>query len=162
MKLLSKDWIVRGALPLVVLFSLSVLSARADDFPDGAGKTIIMRSCGVCHSTDQIARQRKSQADWQATVVRMQGRGAAVTGDEVDTVVKYLSANFLKVEDASKVNINKATAKDLQTLGFTEAEATAILEYKGRHGDFREWGDLLQIYGVDGEKCEAAKDKMAF
>ena len=162
MKHTSWHWILSGALPLVALFGLSALPARAEDFPDGAGKVIIMRSCGACHSTDQIARQKKSEEDWQATVVRMAGRGAMVTTDEVNTVVKYLATNFAKVVDASKVNVNKASAKDLTKLGFTDSEAAAILDYKGRHGDFRQWADLLQIYGVDGEKAEAAKDKMEF
>ena len=154
--------ILSGMLPLVTLFGLAGVAAHAEDFPDGAGKVIIMRSCGSCHSTDQIARQKKSEDDWQATVVRMAGRGAAVTTDEVNTVVKYLATNFAKVVDASKVNVNKASAPQLVSLGFTDSEAAAILEYKGRHGDFRQWADLLQIYGVDGEKAEAAKDKMEF
>jgi competence protein ComEA len=139
-----------------------VLPAGAEDFPEGAGKTLILRSCGQCHSTDQIARQKKSEADWQSTVVRMAGRGAKVTSEESDTIVKYLAANFAKVEDLSKTNINKAEAKDLITLGFTDKEADAIIDYRTRHGDFRNWADLLQIYGVDGEKAEAAKDKMSF
>ena len=155
-------WVVSAALPLLAMFGLSVTTASAEDFPDGAGKVIILRACGSCHSTDQIARQKKSEEDWQATVVRMAGRGAGVTTDEVNTVVKYLAVNFAKVVDTSKVNVNKATAAQLTTLGFTDSEAAAILEYKGRHGDFRQWGDLLQIYGVPGEKAEAAKDKMEF
>jgi DNA uptake protein ComE-like DNA-binding protein len=162
MKLRFPSWIVGGAMPLLSLLALSPAIVRAEDFPDGPGKVIIMRACGKCHSTDQIARQQKTEENWQATVVRMAGRGADVTTDEVNIVVKYLSANFLKVADASKTNINKATAKDLVTLGFTDAEAAAIIDYKTRHGDFRLWADLLQIYGVDGEKCEALKDKMEF
>ncbi|MGZ6338592.1 MAG: helix-hairpin-helix domain-containing protein [Bdellovibrionota bacterium] len=162
MKLRSKNWILGGAVPLLSLLALSASTVRAEDFPEGPGKVIIMRSCGKCHSTDQIARQQKTEENWQATVVRMAGRGADVTTDEVNVVVKYLAANFLKVADASKVNVNKASAKDLVTLGFTDAEAAAIIDYKTRHGDFRLWADLLQIYGVDGEKCEALKDKMEF
>jgi DNA uptake protein ComE-like DNA-binding protein len=162
MKLRFENWVLGGALPLLSLLALSPATARAEDFPDGPGKVIIMRACGKCHSTDQIARQQKTEENWQATVVRMAGRGADVTTDEVNVVVKYLAANFLKVADSSKTNINKASAKDLVTLGFTDSEAAAIIDYKTRHGDFRLWADLLQIYGVDGEKCEALKDKMEF
>lgn len=162
MKLRFQNWIIGGAIPLLSLLALSAVTARAEDFPDGPGKVIIMRACGKCHSTDQIARQQKTEENWQATVVRMAGRGAEVTTDEVNVVVKYLSANFLKVADATKVNVNKASAKDLVALGFTDSEAAAIIDYKTRHGDFRLWADLLQIYGVDGEKCESLKDKMEF
>lgn len=162
MEMRFQNWIIGGALPLLSLLTLSAATARAEDFPEGPGKVIIMRACGKCHSTDQIARQQKTEENWQATVVRMAGRGAEVTTDEVNTVVKYLSTNFAKVADASKTNINKASAKDLIALGFTESEAAAIIDYKTRHGDFRLWADLLQIYGVDGEKCESLKDKMEF
>jgi DNA uptake protein ComE-like DNA-binding protein len=162
MKLCFQSWIIGGVMPLVSLLALSAVTARADDFPEGPGKVIIMRACGQCHSTDQIARQQKSEDDWQATVVRMAGRGAAVTTDEVTVVVKYLATNFKKVDDASKTNVNKATAAQLVSLGFTDTEAAAIIDYKTRHGDFRQWADMLQIYGVDGEKCESLKDKMEF
>jgi DNA uptake protein ComE-like DNA-binding protein len=160
MSVLSKNWLRGVMIPLVALVGVSPISA--EDFPEGAGKTLIMRSCGQCHSTDQIARQKKSEPEWQATVVRMAGRGAKVTGDETDTIVKYLAANFLKAEDASKVNINKAAAKDFVPLGFTPDEGALIVEYRTKHGDYRDWADLLQIYGVAGEKAEAAKDKMSF
>jgi DNA uptake protein ComE-like DNA-binding protein len=36
------------------------------------------------------------------------------------------------------------------------------VNYRERHGTFREWGELLAIYGVDGRKIEAAKDRMSF
>ena len=76
---------------------LFALPASAQDFPEGAGKTLILRSCGQCHPTDQIARQKKSEQDWQATVVRMAGRGAKVTSEETDTIIKYLAVNFAKL-----------------------------------------------------------------
>jgi len=160
MNVFSQNWLRVALVPLVAVVSVSPIAA--EDFPDGAGKVLIMRSCGQCHSTDQIARQKKSEPEWQATVVRMAGRGAKVTGDETDTIVKYLATNFAKVEDLSKVNINKAATKDFVTLGFTAEEGNLIIEYRGRHGDFRDWADLLQIYGVNGEKAEAAKDKMSY
>ncbi len=47
-------------------------------------------------------------------------------------------------------------------IGLTPDEAKALIGFRDRHGDFREWGDMLVIYGVDGLKIEAAKDKMTF
>jgi competence ComEA-like helix-hairpin-helix protein len=151
------------ALSGLVLGSLLVAPLQAqEEFPEGEGKAIVTRSCGVCHGIDQIARQRKTENEWQATVVRMQGRGAAVTGLEADALVKYLFKSFPRVEDTTKVNVNKATAKQLEELGFTAEEAEKIVDYRERKGDFREWGDLLQIYGVPGQKVEAVKDKITF
>ncbi len=37
-----------------------------------------------------------------------------------------------------------------------------MVKYRERHGDFHAWGDLLIIYGVDGKKIAAAKDKISF
>ena len=153
-----KTFLGSAGLSLVFIASASA----QDSFPEGAGKVLILRSCGACHPTDQISRQKKTETDWQSTVVRMAGRGAKVTTEETETIIKYLAANFAKVEDASKMNVNKATAKDLVTLGFTDKEADAIVDYRTRHGEFRQWADLLQIYGVDGEKAEALQEKMTF
>jgi len=151
------------ALTAVVLITTwTVAPVSAQDFPEGEGKAIVMRVCSVCHGTDQIARQQKTEEEWQATVARMQGKGAAVVGAETDTLVKYLFKSFPRVEDTTKLNVNKATAKEIETLGFTPDEAEKIVDYRTRRGAFREWGDLLQIYGVPGEKVDAVKEKMTF
>ena len=150
------------ALAVLIVCPLLVAPIGAQDFPEGDGKPIILRACGVCHTTDQIARQRKTEEQWQSTVARMQGRGAAITGAEAETLVKYLFKSFAKLEDATKVNVNTATAKQIEELGFSADEAEKIVDYRVRRGKFREWGDLLQIYGVPGAKVEAAKDKMTF
>ena len=64
MKLRFPSWIVGGMMPLVSLLAVATVTARAEDFPDGPGKVIIMRACGKCHSTDQIARQQKTEENW--------------------------------------------------------------------------------------------------
>jgi len=59
--------------------------------------------------------------------------------------------------------VNKAKAAELQSqFSLTPEEADAVVKYRERHGDFREWGELLAIDGVDGRKIEAAKDRMSF
>jgi competence protein ComEA len=93
----------------------------------------------------------------------MSDRGARASTAELDTVAAYLFKNFPKIEDPNKINVNKASAQEIETrLALTTKEAEAIVQYRERHGEYRAWGDLLVIYGVDGKKIEAAKDRISF
>lgn len=54
--------------------------------------------------------------------------------------------------DVAKVNVNTATAKDLQTLpGIGKVTAERIVAYRTEKGKFRSSADLLKVKGV-GEK----------
>jgi competence protein ComEA len=91
------------------------------------------------------------------------GQRTTATRDELTTLTDYLATNFPKVDDPTKVNMNKADAKEMaERLGLSAAEAEAIIKYRDRRGNFRTWGDLLVIYGVDGTKIESLQDKMSF
>ncbi len=93
----------------------------------------------------------------------MATKGVPGTAEQFDAIAAYMAKNFGKTEDATKINVNKAKADDLEkVIGLTPDEAKALIGFRDRHGDFREWGDMLVIYGVDGAKIEAAKDKMSF
>lgn len=139
------------------------LNAAAAVMPEGPGKQIILRECTACHLPDHFVKYRHSNEEWQAIVIRMAPRTRSITKEEAETVQKYLAMNFPKVEDSTKLNVNKATADDMVArLGLTPEEAKAIIDYRQRHGTFREWGELLAIYGVDGRKIDAVKDRMSF
>lgn len=78
-------------------------------------------------------------------------------------VADYLTKTFPKVDDPGKLNVNKASAKEMETaLELTAKEAEAIVSYRDRHGAFRAVGDLYIIYGLDSRKIEAQKDKIGF
>ena len=131
--------------------------------PEGAGKQIILRECTACHPPDHFTKYQHTNEEWQAIVVRMGTRVRAATKDELETVQKYLATNYPKLEDLAKLNVNKATAKEIESrLSLAPAEAEAIVQYRERHGAFRDWGEMLAIYGVDGRKIEALKDRMSF
>jgi len=133
------------------------------ELPDGAGKQIILRECTGCHMPEHFTKYHHTNEEWQAIVIRMGQRVRSATTEELDTVQKYLATNFPKIEDTTRLNVNKATAKEIETqLSFTAKEAEAIVHYREEHGDFREWGEMLVIYGVDGRKIAAVKDKMGF
>jgi competence protein ComEA len=150
----------------LALFSTVALCAVAPAFaqlPDGPGKPIIERSCDGCHRAAAMVDYHKTPEEWDTIVRRMIGRGAQVQGGEVDTLISYLSKSFPKIEDASKLNVNKATADQLVTvMGLTPEEAKAVVDYRDRHGNYRVWGEMLVIYGVDGRKVQAAKDKISY
>ena len=137
--------------------------AGADDLPDGKGKDLILRACVGCHKAEEIAVYRFTKDEYQTIVYRMGDRGAQASRAELDIIAEYLFANFPKVEDPAKINVNKASAQQIAAgLALTNEEAEAVVKYRERHGDFHAWGDLLIIYGVDGRKIAAAKDKIGF
>jgi competence ComEA-like helix-hairpin-helix protein len=142
---------------------LSLLSAKAADLPEGQGKEIILRACVGCHKAGELTAYRFTKDEYQNIVYRMGDRGAQATKAELDIVAAYMFEHFPKVEDASKTNVNKASAQEIAAgLGLTNDEAKVVVKYRERHGDFHAWGDLLTIYGVDGKKIAAAKDKISF
>jgi len=141
----------------------AVPAGSSREMPEGQGKQIILRECTACHLPDHFTKYQHTPEEWQAIVIRMGTRVRAATKDELDTVTKYLAINYPKVEVAGKINVNKAKAADLQAqFLLTPEEADAVVKYRERHGEFREWGEMLAIYGVDGRKIEAAKDRMSF
>ena len=139
------------------------MQAAADDLPDGPGKDIILRACVGCHKAEELTVYRFTRDEYQTIVYRMGDRGAQATRAELDIVAAYMFAHFPKVEDATKINVNKATAQEIAAgLALTNEEAEAVVKYRERHGDYHAWGDLLIIYGVDGKKIAAAKDRISF
>ena len=134
------------------------------DFPDGPAKEYIEKICLQCHPPSQLLSQHKSENDWRATIQRMSTKGIAAPSEQYDAITAYMIKNFPKTEDATKINMNKATAEQIVAAGFglTPAEAKALVAYRDKHGEYREWGEMLVVYGVDGRKLEAAKDKMSF
>jgi competence protein ComEA len=151
-------------LPVLAFGSLLVSPALAQkDFPDGPAKEYITRICLQCHEPAQLLSQKRTEADWRATITRMSTKGIVAPAEQYDAIVAYMAKNFPKTEDTTKINMNKAKAEDIVTaIGLTPDEAKALVTYRDKHGEYREWGEMLVVYGVDGRKLEAAKDKMSF
>ena len=62
------------------------------------------------------------------------------------------AAKPARATPSAPVNLNTATANDLQTLpGIGRATATRILEYRQKNGGFRKIEDLMNVKGI-GEK----------
>ena len=98
----------------------------------------------------------------------MVDRGALLDDDEITIVVEYLAQHFgpAKAAEGSasgKVNVNKATAKELvAALGLSDKEAEAVVQYRQRNGNFATWEDLKKVSELDSKKIEAKKDQLEF
>ena len=146
---------------VLICLALVLPLTAADDLPGGPARDIILKSCDGCHKAADIPKYRHTKPEWVAVIDRMAKR-ANLNGADADLLVEYMFANFPKVDDPNRVNVNTASAKDIETLGLTPEEADAVVKYRERNPKFMVWGDLLAIYGVDGRKVQAAKDRMSF
>ncbi|WP_297989122.1 helix-hairpin-helix domain-containing protein [Anoxybacillus sp.] len=62
---------------------------------------------------------------------------------------------------SAKININTATAEQLQTLdGIGPAKASAIIAYREEHGPFQKVEDLLHVSGIGQKSLEKIKEQI--
>src|SRR5258708_29390332 len=123
--------IMKQLLAIIPFFAVSILHAQ--DLPDGPGKRLVQDICAGCHGLESVTSQRASRQGWESTVDYMIQRGATMKEEDVRVVVDYLTKNF-----GAKVNVNKATAKDIAAgLELTAQEADAIVNYRKANGDFQ-------------------------
>ena len=153
---LVSSWLVLGWL------ACGSLLARAQGLPDGSGKEAIEASCTLCHGLSYITQSNKSLSGWRDIVSDMMARGAPLTKEEFEAVLPYLATHF-GPKESSKVNVNKASAKELETaLAISAREAEAIVRYREQNQAFRTWEDVKKVPGMDPKKIEAGKDRLAF
>jgi competence protein ComEA len=147
---------------LVGLTGALVTNSAAADLPQGYGKAEIIRVCGSCHSPERATSLHQSRQEWEETVTKMAKLGAQGTEDEFDALLSYLSQHF-GLEVPGPVNLNKATAIDLQTtLLLRRSQAKALLEYRSQHGEFKSLDDLRNVPGLDFALLQAKKARIVF
>lgn len=64
--------------------------------PAADGQALVQERCTVCHSLDRVRQSRKTEAEWKATVERMRGKGARLSADELEVVIRYLASTYPK------------------------------------------------------------------
>jgi len=63
---------------------------------------------------------------------------------------------------ADTVNVNTATAKELQKInGIGEKTAAKIIAYRNEYGPFKSVEDLMHIKGIGKKKLAKAKDELS-
>jgi competence ComEA-like helix-hairpin-helix protein len=144
-----------AVLLLPLFFSLP---AQPQELPEAKGRDLYEKICGSCHGTDVVFKTRTTKEKWKTTVDEMASRGAEGTDEQLDTIIDYLAKCF-----GPRVNVNKATAKELETqFELTSTEAEAIVKYRQDKGEFKDVAGLKNVPGVDFAKIESVRYRITF
>jgi competence protein ComEA len=162
---LSRTYLMRKtphfwtALSMSAIFLVSPASAQ-EKLPGGPGRDTMKKVCGKCHSAENVVGLAKTREEWGALTGKMVDLGAEGTIDDFNDVVDYLTEHF---PEAPRVNVNKATAKDLESgLGFSSKEAEAMVGYRKAKGNFKSVNDLEKVPGIDVKKVQARRGRFAY
>jgi competence protein ComEA len=145
---------------LLVVLAIALLAQEApaqEQLPRGPGRETVEVICGSCHDVGTATGSHRTSSDWKRLVDAMINRGAVGTDDEFKAVIQYLS-KYLGL-----VNVNKATAKDLEeVLEIPASAAEAIVRHRTEHGPFEALDGMKNIPGVDAASIEERKARIAF
>lgn len=137
-------------------------AAPQSDLPDGPGKPVVEKVCSGCHSFVVFTQSRATKDHWEAVVDDMVSRGAEASDDDITRIIDYLAKNF-GPDVPLKVNVNKATSEELaKVLAISQENATAIVQYRSKNGNFKDLPALKSVPGIDTKKIDEKKDCIEF
>ena len=142
-----------------ILLTAGVVAGAAGQQPavDERSANAFTRVCSSCHDAQRILGTRRTRTQWEEVIEKMIERGAEGTEDDFKAAEDYL----LRV--SGRVNVNRALPKDIvAVLGLADPEAEAIVEYRKKNGDIKDFDDLCKVPGVDVEKLKQGRDAISF
>lgn len=87
----------------------------------------------------------------------LEGSGQGVSSNNTQTNTSQNNS----AGQNTKININKATKEELQTLsGIGESTAQKIIDYRKENGDFKQIEDIKNVSGIGEAKYNAIKDNI--
>jgi len=152
-----------GTVAFILSFNFAVQAQSK--LPEGKGKDLVERECAKCHTLQGVVSAHMSKERWSAIVDDMVSRGANGTDQEINVIVDYLAMNFgsSTAGTAAKINVNRATAGELAAaLQVAEQDASAIVQYRQKNGEFKGLDDLKKVPGLDSKRIEEKKDHLEF
>jgi competence protein ComEA len=141
------------------------LAVAQTTLPAGEGKDLVEQVCAAsCHGAESWSGMRMDKESWAPLVRDMAERAEPRTDKELETMVNYLAKHFgPETAAADKVNINKATAQELeQSLALSSKDATDIVQYREKNGSFKSFDDVKKVPDLDVAKLEQNKDRLEY
>lgn len=139
---------VDGAVTAPGVYELAGEGLRVNDAVEAAGGLLPVADTSSMNLAAALA-------DGQKVLVPYKGEVAA------ETAASSGGASGAASTDTSLVNINLATADELQALsGVGEATARAIVEDREAHGPFSSIEDLMRVSGIGQKKFEKLRGQI--
>jgi competence ComEA-like helix-hairpin-helix protein len=120
------------------------------------GEEVFRNRCGSCHDTERALVAPRTRKGWESVIADMVNVGAQFEPGEQETVLAFLT------ERHGLVNVNTANGEELVALGFTKKDADTLGAYRTEHGPFADFEALQRVPGLDADRLNAVRARMAF
>ncbi|MEW6715191.1 MAG: hypothetical protein AB1306_08900 [Nitrospirota bacterium] len=82
---------------LTLIFCLTGVTAYGAEEAKVDAKALFETKCSQCHSADRPKSKKKTEKEWESTVMRMKNvNGCKITDEEAKTIIGYLAATYGK------------------------------------------------------------------
>lgn len=130
--------------------------------PEGPGRDETERLCKTCHEMARSISKRQDRDGWATTINKMVAFGMKAPEKDLSIMAEYLAKHF-PADEVPPVNVNEATAIQLESrLALRRSQASAVIAYREKNGRFKSIDDLKKVPGLDPEKIESKRDRIAF
>jgi mono/diheme cytochrome c family protein len=149
---------VMSALAIACSLSLSVEVATGSQEATSSlnGEEVFLNRCSTCHGTEIALVAPRTRRGWEGVLAEMVNNGALLEVGELEAILAFLT------ERHGLVNVNAAEAKDLVALGLSNKDADTIVSYRTDHGPFADFAALRGVPGLDVERLDASRERVAF
>ena len=146
------------ALAIAFGLSLPVEVATAWQQAQGSlnGEEVFLNRCSTCHGTERSLVAPRTRKGWEGVLADMVNNGALLETGEPEAILAFLT------ERHGLVNVNRAKAEELAALGVSTKDADTIVSYRTDRGPFADFAALRSVPGLDVERLDAARGRMAF
>jgi competence ComEA-like helix-hairpin-helix protein len=147
------------AIAIACSLSLSVDVATGSQQASGSknGEEVFLNRCSTCHGTERALVAPRTRRGWEGVLAEMvNNNGAQLEAGESDAILAFLT------ERHGLVNVNAATAEEIVALGLSKQDADTIVSYRTDHGPFADFAALRGVPGVDADRLDAVRQRVAF
>ena len=120
------------------------------------GEEVFLGRCSTCHAPERALVAPRTKKGWEGVLAEMVNNGAQLETGEQEAVLAFL------IEQHGLVNVNTANAEELVGLGLSKKDAETIGAYRTEHGPFADFAALHSVPGLDVDRLNAVRERVAF